>query len=101
MLARVVPLCFLVVALVVGRTQGEVKKADTHEGKIVKIDGNKLTMADKEGKNQLTWTLAPDAKFTCDGKECKLLDLKPGFNVRVTTKEGDKTIAVRVDASTK
>ena len=79
----------------------KVDKANTHEGKLVKISGNKLTMTDKEGKNEHTHTLAPDAKVMCDGKECKADDLKPGTRVRVSTSKGDKDVAVKVEAFTK
>jgi ribosome maturation factor RimP len=68
------------------------------EGKIVRIEGNKIVMVDKDGKNEHTHTLALDAKVLCDGKECKLTDLKKDQAVRVTTKEGDATQAVRVEA---
>jgi hypothetical protein len=71
---------------------------NTHEGKIVRIEGNKIVMADKDGKNEHTHTLAIDARVMCDGKECKLTDLKKDQQVRVTTKEGDPTQAVRVEA---
>jgi len=71
---------------------------NTHEGKILRIEGNKIVMADKDGKNEHTHTLAADAKVMCDGKECKLTDLKKDQQVRVTTKEGDQTQAVRVEA---
>jgi ribosomal protein L14 len=73
-------------------------KANQTEGKIVRIEGNKIVITDKDGKKELTHTLAIDAKVMCDGKECKLTDLKKDQTVRVTTKEGDATQAVRVEA---
>jgi hypothetical protein len=73
-------------------------KANTHEGKIVRIEGNKIVMTGKDDKTEHTHTLAPDARVMCDGKECKLTDLKKDQTVRVTTKEGDVTQAVRVEA---
>jgi len=103
MLYRMMPVFFLALGFFVSGVRAEEKKADpnVHEGKVVKVDGNKLTMSDKEGKNEHTHTLAPDAKVICDSKECKLADLKPGQRVKVTTKEGDKTTALKVEASTK
>jgi hypothetical protein len=97
------PVFFLALGLFVSGARAEEKKADpnVHTGKLVKIDGNKLTMSDKEGKNEHTHTLAADAKISCDGKECKAADLKPGTMIKVTTKDGDKTTAVKVEASTK
>jgi hypothetical protein len=58
-------------------------------------------MTGKDGKTEHTHTVAPDAMITCDGKACKLDDLKAGFNVKVTTKKGDKTVATKIEASTK
>jgi len=74
-----------------------------HEGKIVKAGGGKLTMTDKDGKNEHTHDVAKDAKITCDGKECKLEDLKVGSNVKVTTKpdDKDKLWAIKIEAFSK
>ena len=103
MLFRLASLLCVAAGLIVSSARAEEKKADEdrHEGKIVKVEGNKITMSDKDGKNEHTHTLAPDAKVVCDGKECKLADLKPGSRVTVTTKKGDKTTALRIEASTK
>jgi hypothetical protein len=100
---RMTSLFFVAFGLMVPVLRAEEKadKANTHEGKIVKVDGNKITMTDKEGKNEHTHTLAPDAKVMCDSKECKVDDLKAGLRVRVTTKPGDKDTAVKVEAFTK
>jgi len=102
---RALPVFLMVLALAIFASAplvaAEVVKADTHDGKVVSITGNKLVMADQTGKNLHTHILANDAKVTCNGKDCKLTDLKPGMFVRVTTKKGDIKIAVRVDARKK
>jgi hypothetical protein len=102
MLLRLTPLFFVAFGLMAPAVWAEEKadKANTHEGKILKIAGNKLTMVDKEGKNEHIHTLAPDAKVMCDNKECKIEDLKAGLRVRVTTKPGDVGTAVKVEAFT-
>ena len=70
---------------------------NTHEGKFVMAEGNtKFVMADKTG-NRHEHMLAQNARVMCDGKECKLSDLKKGQTIRVTTKEGDKKVAVKVE----
>jgi Cu/Ag efflux protein CusF len=77
----------------------EEEKPGTHEGKVVKVEGEKLTMTDKDGKNQHTHAVPADAKITLDGKEAKLADIKAGANVKVTTeKKGDKIQVVKVEA---
>ena len=102
MFYRMLPLFFLVVGLTASGIRSEEKvdkaDADTHEGKVVKVDGNKLTMSDKEGKHEHTHTVTADTKVSCDGKDCKLADLKSGCTVRVTTKKGDKDTVVKVEA---
>jgi hypothetical protein len=82
--------------------QADDKATDTHQGKVVNVTGQKLIMTDKDGKNEHTHTVALNARITCDGKECKLGDLKPGTAIRVTTsKEGDRKMATRIEANTK
>jgi hypothetical protein len=101
---RLVTVCLVAVALVLlvgARAVADEKQKDSKnqmEGKVVRIEGNKIVMTDKDGKNEHTHTLAADARISCDGKECKLTDLRKDQHVRVTTKEGDPTQAVRVEA---
>jgi hypothetical protein len=73
-------------------------KGDTHSGVVVSASGGKLTMSDKDGKNEHTHDVAKDAKISCNGKDCKLEDLKKGTAVKVTMK--DKK-AVQILGSTK
>ena len=73
-------------------------KGDTHTGMVVSIGAGKLTMSDKDGKNEHTHDVAKDAKITLNNKECKLEDLKKGTTVKVTMK--DKK-AVQIQGSTK
>jgi hypothetical protein len=76
------------------------KAKNTHRGVVVSVEGNKLTMVGRN-KKEHTHTVASDAKITCDGKECKLADLKKGVFIEVTTKEGDPTMVTAIKASTK
>ena len=97
---RIVPLFVACLALAVwaaAPAQAQ-DKDNTHEGKVVKAGDGKLTMTDKDGKNEHTHDVALDAKVTCDGKACKLEDLKKGNSIKVTTK--DKK-AIKLEASTK
>jgi hypothetical protein len=96
-----VALVALALALLVSQPGfAEDKNAKTHEGKIVKVEGNKLTMTDKDGKNEHTHNVPATAKITCDGRECRLDDLKAGYFVKVTTKEDERTVT-KVEARTK
>jgi hypothetical protein len=100
---RLLTVCLAVLALalfVSVRALADDKKDNKNQmdGKIVRIEGNRLVMTDKDGKNEHTHTIAADARVMCDGKECKLTELKKDQAVRVTTKDGDPTQAVRVEA---
>jgi predicted lipoprotein len=73
----------------------------THSGTVVKAADGKLTMTDKDSKEH-SHAISDDVKITCDGKKCKLEDLKEGTKVKVTTrKDGVKTVVTRIDATTK
>ncbi|MBY0523665.1 MAG: hypothetical protein K2R98_09705 [Gemmataceae bacterium] len=101
MLQRVLPL-FALLALICLATAPVLAADDAvAEGKIVKVVKDKLTIVDKE-KKEHSCTVAKDAKITCDGKACKLEDLKEGVAVKVTVEgKGDKATATKIEASTK
>jgi len=112
MLYRLLSLCLALVAAVLisapvladSKKSGDDKGTGgkSHSGWFVSAKGNKLVMKDKEGKNEHTHMVAEDAKITCDGKECKLSDLKKGTMIHVTVKkEGEHNVVTRVDATTK
>jgi len=98
---RLFPLMFAVLALGL-MLAGPVQAADdVAEGKVVKAGAGKLTFVDKD-KKETTVELAKDGKVSCDGKDCKLDDLKKGVSVKVTwMKKDDKVWATKIDASTK
>jgi hypothetical protein len=69
----------------------------TAEGTVVKAGDGKLTIQDKD-KKEHSCEVAKDAKITCDGKVCKLDDLKKGVKVKVTVKDKKAT---KIEGSTK
>jgi len=71
--------------------------AHTQDGKVVSIAGDKLVVADKDGKES-TYALAADAKVTCDGTVSKASDLKPGMKIRVTMNKDEKAAVSRIEA---
>jgi len=73
----------------------EERKADdkSHNGKVVSVEGNKLTMTDTAGKEH-SHTVAADAKISCNGKVCKLADLRKGTLIRVTTNDAKQVVAI-------
>ena len=78
-------------------SQKKESSAKTFHGKIVSVTGNKLIMANKEGKERTHW-LTMDAKLTCDGTVCKADDLKAGRKIRVTTKKDNRDEATGVES---
>jgi hypothetical protein len=70
------------------------------EGTFVKVVDGKLTMTDKDSKEH-SCMVAKDAKITCNGKECKLDDLKKGVMLMVTVEgKGEKAMATKIEAKT-
>jgi len=71
--------------------------AASHVGTFVSAESEEgFVMADK-GKEH-NHTMAPGAKVVGpDGKAIKLADIKRGQMIRVTTKEGDATVATKVE----
>jgi hypothetical protein len=97
-------LSLLAVLALVCLVGGPALAADetTHEGLMVKVGDGKLTMTDKDGKKEHTHNVAKDARISCDGKECKLEDLKKGVKLTVTTEgKGDNATATKIEASSK
>jgi hypothetical protein len=76
--------------------------AKSHDGIVVSAGAGKLTMTDKDGKNEHSHQVAADARVSRDGKECKLDDLKKGDKVTVQVqKKADKEQVIRVDAKSR
>jgi CTP-dependent riboflavin kinase len=71
--------------------------ANTHDGKLVSMTKDRFVMSSTDGEEH-AHTLATDADVTCDGKVCKLSDLKAGMKIRVTTRPSDKGVATEIEA---
>jgi GH24 family phage-related lysozyme (muramidase) len=67
------------------------------DGTVVSLGADKLTMANKEGKEH-RHTLTANVNVSCDGKTCAVTDLKPGMRIRVTTDAADRHAAARIEA---
>src|ERR1700680_1308393 len=99
MMYRMLPLSLvaLALALFVGASAlaDDTKPADrgdTHDGTVISVTAEKLVMKDiaKKGveAKEFTYRLADNAVVTCDGKKCKVADLKADQKIRVTNKKG-------------
>ena len=86
-------LCGLAALALLVWTAGPALAEHTHEGKVVKVDGTKLTMTDKDGKEH-SHDVPATAKVMDEGdKEIKLGDLKAGQMIMVTMDKDDKAVA--------
>jgi hypothetical protein len=105
MLHRFVPGVVAILALAAFVTQATLAqnkdKTKTHSGTVVKVGDNQLTMTETTGKTQHTHKVAPKATITCDGKDCKLADLKAGYSVTVTFEDNADKTATKIDARSK
>ncbi|HKB01232.1 MAG TPA: hypothetical protein VKD90_03385 [Gemmataceae bacterium] len=83
-----------------GPAPADDTKSGTHDGYVVKAGDGRLTMTTAKGaREEHTHVVAMDAKITCDGKECKLEDLKKGDHVTVTQEtKGDKKMVTKIVA---
>ncbi len=100
---RVLSVCVAVLALVLlthARVLAE-EQGETHEGKVVSVSGQKLTMTMKGETTEHTHTIAKDAKITLDGKPATVEDLKPGMRIKVTTPKNDLKTATKIEAFSK
>lgn len=85
---------------VVARIEGIEKNKEfsiSQDGKMVSITGDKLVMANKDGKETIS-TLAQDGKLTIDGKIARFVDLKAGTRIRVTTLGDGKQLTNFIEA---
>ena len=74
-----------------------IQKPNTHDGKLVSMTKDEFVMSNADGKEH-QHTVTEQAKVTCDGKACKLSDLKAGMKIRVTTKASDLKAATKIEA---
>jgi len=89
MLYRTLPRLLAALALFALATAPALAADETHEGLVVSAGADKLVMTDKDGKNEHSHAVSTGARITCDGKECKLEDLRKGFKVKVTVKKSE------------
>jgi hypothetical protein len=67
-----------------GKAGGQI---DTYQGLVLSAAEGQLSMM--FGTEQLTLTVAKDAKITLDGGPARLAELKPGYEVTVTVEQQD------------
>lgn len=106
MLARILMgvAALLAVAIFAPALRAADKDADskTHDGIVVSVADGKLTMSDKDGKNQHVHVIGSSGvKITLDGKAALLTDLAKDDFVSVTTGADGKVTAVAAKRAVK
>jgi len=71
------------------------RDANAHFGIVVRAANGELVM--KQAGEEHSHRLASDAQIIVDGKKASLEDLKAGMQIEVTTKEGDKKVATKIE----
>jgi len=71
--------------------------ARTHTGKLVDATKDQIVMTGLQGETRHTHRLADNVEVLIHGKKADAKDLKAGDQVRVTTKEGDKHMATKIE----
>lgn len=90
----------LALALLLSAPAWAEDRTETHQGSVISVTGKELHMRNTNG-TEYTHLLAPNAMVFCDGKVCKLSDLKPGMHIWVTTLASNLKTAVNVQAQTR
>jgi hypothetical protein len=75
---------------------GSKAKQNCCDGIVVEISGDQLISTCSEG-DEHHYTVAKDARITCDGKESDLADLEEGATIRMTLCEGDESTITAID----
>jgi len=79
------------------KTESTGKAAGSHcDGKVEAVSGNHLTTTCAEG-NEHHYTVATDAKVSCDGEASQASDLKVGSTIRMTMCQDDANRVIGID----
>jgi len=81
----------------IGRDEPK-SSAHSHMGIVVRAANGEFVMRQEGSNDEHNHRLAPDAQILVNGKKAALEDLKAGMHIEVTTKEGDKKIATKIEA---
>jgi hypothetical protein len=62
--------------------QSQTKSTEVRKFQVVSVDGNKVVIREQSGTRELT--VPPDFRFTVDGKQVSVAELKPGMTGTAT-----------------
>jgi hypothetical protein len=81
---------------VLAAAEFKARKDRTHDGKLVSVTSDKLVMTGKDG-NERSHPLARKVRVTLDGRVCRSADLRAGTWIRVTTRNAEQPLVIRIE----
>ena len=90
------PLALAMFVGVLAAAEFKAKMERTHDGKLVSVTSDTLVMTGKDG-NERSHTLARNVRVTVDGRDCPPADLKAGTSIRVTIRNADPPLVIRIE----
>jgi uncharacterized protein (TIGR03000 family) len=75
------------------------KSSDFVAGKVVSVNGDRLTITESTGNNQRTFQIPDATQITLNGQRVANDALKAGMQVSVSLKQGTKDVANRVEVT--
>ena len=89
-------LAIFVVGSMLAAAEFKARKDRTHDGRLVSVTSDKLVMTGKD-RTERSYTLARNLIVTLDGTVCQVADLKAGTMIRVTTRNAEQTLVIRIE----
>ena len=78
------------------KTESGMKAEGCCDGRVVEVSGNRLTSTCSKG-DQHHYTVAKDAKITCNGKAGSLNDVEEGATIRMTMCQDEQNKVTAID----
>ena len=90
------PLALAMFVGVLAAAEFKAKMERTYDGKLVSVTSDTLVMIGKDG-NERSHTLARNVRVTVDGRDCPPANLKAGTSIRVTIRNADPPLVIRIE----
>jgi hypothetical protein len=92
-------LVFPALLMVAVLTRFALAADEVHEGKVLSVGTNSITVNDEKDGDNDTFAVTSDTKITMNGKSAKLNEIQAGDRAKITvTQKGDKLVAKEIAA---
>jgi hypothetical protein len=99
MLQNLLPLLSVAVATALVAARPVLAEDKSHEGLVVSVAADKLTMTMTDGTQEHSHIVGKGAKIMLDGKTAKLDELKKGFHIEVTLDDQKKVTTIEAHST--